>query len=453
MWTGTVVTGVLAAGVVLFAPTAFPLVGGLLGVLVAAAVVRRQWHAAGRYILAGSAAAAVLAGLLALNYATTGMAEISPFRPFWRHADQTVFSRWVSPYLMTLLEEGSAAGMGDVQLVNWEGSTRLEFVAQLVRVRAARFFVLDGLVSPEYLVGGWVAGLCLLLVRGRRTRLDFGQAAIPVVGTLAVAVGLSQVANQPVSVYRYFSFTIFFTVAAPTLGWVLVFRLAPSRQWVGLTSYILPTVVVGAATYHGFADVPTDEYDHAVKFAGGNVSLADAYRRRGAVSEPAVAYRKQIGTAARVYTFNLNDYSMSPGAEVESFVSFGLHQDWHTVMFEPPAAARAALQAQRLDYFVINFKSRVIDVLQYAPLFRPENLAQNFAVAWTDGDVYLLTWAGPGTTPLPESFFWRYTDEHFAGTIDLKPLYDQVARIYAANRGRPYPVVRDPNLPRVKGWQ
>ena len=46
--------------------------------------------------------------LLVTNYAIAGLFEITPFRTFWRFADQERFAQWVSPFLMLLLELGSS---------------------------------------------------------------------------------------------------------------------------------------------------------------------------------------------------------------------------------------------------------------------------------------------------------------------------------------------------------
>jgi hypothetical protein len=157
-------------------------------------------------------------------------------------------------------------------------------------------------------------------------------------------------------------------------------------------------------------------------------------------------------------------------------------------MFEPPGRAREVLRQQGLNHFLIDFKEDFWDIIQYSPLFSPDNIGNFLRVAWNEGDAYLLTWPGPGTRPLPESFLarYRYTVSRAAlpvagaGTagllgsplgqgpflaasalvpgrvspaVDLSPLYERVRLIYEANKGKPYPIWRDPTLPPVKGWQ
>ena len=453
--------GLFAGHAVLFAPTCFPLVAGILGLTAATAALHRRWALARGLAVGIGVAGAVLAGTLALNYAVTGMAEISPFRPFWRFADQERFSRSVSPYMMVLLGEGSAAGMGEIQVMKPEQMTRWEYIRQLVRWHAAAPYLPPGAAAAGC-VALLVAGVLAVRVSRRRAPgPEVWRVAVPVLGALTVAVVLSQFVTQPTSVYRYFSFTTFFSVAAAVGLWVMVFRAIPYRRLVGLTSYALPAVVTGWVTISTLTDIPEDEVRNTVRFAAGRISMAHAYAtRQSAVQMPTVEARWAVGDpTARVYTFNQNNYSMAPGCEVESFVSFAFRRDWHTVMFESPEVAREALRAQGLNYFLIDFNAVVIDVIPYAPLFRPENIGKYLRVAWSQGDIFLLTWrdtdapGAGGADPLPCEFICRYDESYFTQWVDFRPLYEQVRTIYEGNRGRAYPVYRDPALPPVRGWQ
>jgi hypothetical protein len=246
---------------------------------------------------------------------------------------------------------------------------------------------------------------------------------------------------------------VFFVVAGAVGLWAVFFRLLPCRALVGLTSYLVPTALTGWIALQTFLAVPADEFRNCWKFALGRTGLADAYAYRQAVYPPAVAASRAAGGGARVYTFNLNNYCMAPGCEQESFVSFALHQDWHEVMFGPAPRARELLQRQGLNYFLIDLGKDIIDVIQFSPLFAPGEIADNFEVAWHEGDVYLLTWAGSGGTPLPDDFPCRYETVCESQSFNLAALYERVWLIYYQNQGKSYPVRRDPKLPPVKGWQ
>jgi len=150
---------------------------------------------------------------------------------------------------------------------------------------------------------------------------------------------------------------------------------------------------------------------------------------------------------------NVANFSMAPDCEVESFVSFALHRGWHEIMFGPSPQAREVLQAQGLNYFLIDLGASVVDILQYSPLLCPANIQKNFEVVWRQADVYLLTWPGSNTTRLPAEFMQRYGEEYFTRCLDLRNLYGRVKLIYEQNKDQPYPIRRDPSLPPVKGWQ
>jgi hypothetical protein len=451
----TFFTSLLVMHTILFAPTTFPLVLLTFALLVLAAAVKKSWPLVRSFSVVGGVAAAVLLSLMANNYLVTGMAEITPFRTYWKYADQEKFSKSWSPYLMVLLEEGSAPGMGDIQVVEHTNITRFEYIKQIVRAHTIRYF-LPGwdLVSGKYVASVLVCACVVLYLVGRRAPFPLWRVAIPIGGMLLVAVGLSQIVNQPISAYRYFSFTVFFTVTGVVVLWIVLFRLLPSRKLTGFTSYLLPTGLTCWITVHTFIALPDDEFRFCRDFTLGRTSLADGYGyRQHAVYPPAVAMRRLIGPEARVYTFNQNNYSMAPGCELESFVSFALGTDWHEIMFEPPERARELLQKQGLNYFLIDFDSLVLDLSQHSALFQPANVEKYFGVRWRQGNVYLLTWRGNDTEPLANDFMCRYNDDYFNKWFCTRPLYERVKLIYEMNKGNPYPIRRDPTLPPVKGWQ
>jgi hypothetical protein len=131
--TWSLYAALFAANTVLFAPTACPLVVVLLALGMLGWALRKHWRMAQCFGAAIAAATAVLAFLLALNYRTTGLAEVTPMRFFWKHADQERFSQVWSPYLMVLLLEGSAPEMGNVEVTLPSGTSLWEFSKTLLR--------------------------------------------------------------------------------------------------------------------------------------------------------------------------------------------------------------------------------------------------------------------------------------------------------------------------------
>jgi len=444
----TLITAVLVAHTVLFAPTSLPLVLVMIGLGLIGAGLYRRWPLVRSLLVLSLVGPSVVVGLMALNYKITGMVEITPFRTCWKFADQEKFSKWWSPYLMVLLEEGSAPDMGDIQVVKHLDMPRHAYIKQVLRAEAVRCFL-----PHQLCVIGVAGGIVLLFLRGRRIPFSLFRVSFLLAGTLASAALLSQIATQPVSVYRYFSFTVLFGVGTAVSAWLLLFRLMRSRRLVWLSSYILPYTVVCWVTAHVVWTIPEVELRRCWNCARGSTSLASGFASTNGVFWPAVAMRKVIGPTARVYTLNVNNYSTAPQCELESFVSFALHRDWHEILFEPAPRAREVLQAQGLNYFVIDLNAIVVDIIQYSPLLCPENIRDNFEVAWREGDVYLLTWPGSSTTPVPEGFMDRYRDEYFTRWFNLRDLYGRLNLIYQQNKGQHGPIHRDQWLPPVKGWQ
>ena len=89
------------------------------------------------------------------------------------------------------------------------------------------------------------------------------------------------------------------------------------------------------------------------------------------------------------------------------------------------------------------------------PLFRPESIQDSLAVAWRGGNTYVLTWPGPGTRPIPDSFIrgYRASIADAQVTADWRGLYERLELVYRENPDQSYPLRVDRSLPRVRGWQ
>jgi hypothetical protein len=480
LWAWSLFAALFAAGTVLFAPTAYPLVVVLLGLGMLGWAAGRQWQMLKCFGGALAAATAVLASLLALNYWTTGLAEVTPMRLFWKHADQERFSKVWSPYLMVLLEEGSSPDIGKAALMWPAGMSRWQFAKSLIRYEhlSKFFFPREAWIIIWLLIG-------LSLIRGGRPRFGLARALLLILGFLAACPLLGSASAQHASAFRYFSFTLFFVNLFGALTWATIFELAP-RPFFGKLARVVPAVFACLLALATLARIPTKELTDRLMFSLGRKSLASCYESGGGLHASAARATGNLPPGSRVYSFSFL-YCTAPDREVVTFVSYALGRRWHEIMFEPPGRARDALQQQGLDYFLVDLNEEFMDIMQYSPLFSPENIAESLQVAWEEGDVYLLTWPGPGTRPLPGSFLARYrcilaqtalpalgaSTVGLAGspgqgpflatsalvpgrasqTFDCAQMYERMRTIYEANKGKPYPVWRDPALPPVRGWQ
>jgi hypothetical protein len=442
----------LAANVVLFQTTAYPLVLALLGLGTLGWAIRKQWP---MMLCLGSpvvTSTGVLASLLFLNYWTTGLAAETPMRFFWKYADQGRFSEVWSPYLMILLQEGSAPGLGGAWLRSPPGVSLWQFAKSILRYdHLFKIFIIPKIaIIVIWSLIGW------LLIRGGRPRFDLVRALLLVLGFLAACVPLACVSGQHISAFRYFSLTVFFINLFGFLAWVTLVELLPGRPAFKKLIYGAFGILAFLTALTTFVRIQTDELTECLLFSLGRKNLAITYAFKRGLLDHVLLATSAVPAGSRVYSFNTHEYCMLPDREVESFVSYALGKDWHEIMFEPPKRARSLLHQQGLDYFLVDLRSQedprsLEDIIQFSPLFCPENIANDLQVAWSEGDLYVLTWPAPGTRPLSESFLARY--RHCSKTCNRFQLYDRMRVIYASNKGKPYPIWRDPALPPVPGWQ
>ena len=66
------------------------------------------------------------------------------------------------------------------------------------------------------------------------------------------------------------------------------------------------------------------------------------------------------------------------------------------------------MQTGGLNYFFFTTEMDVNDVLPQTKLFAPNQIGEYLGIKWTDGPSYLLTWLGPGVTPLTPEWVAGY---------------------------------------------
>jgi hypothetical protein len=142
----------------------------------------------------------------------------------------------------------------------------------------------------------------------------------------------------------------------------------------------------------------------------------------------------------RIWSMHNTAYCMLPDCRVETWPAFTTTRDWDRLMFGTPEEGRAALRAAGLDFFL--FSTDLLlnnDPLPRSPLLAPDNIASYLGMRWTDGTTTLLTWLGPGVTPLDPEWVARYRRAVAeSGSVQSFPL-DQFRTIYANLRATPHP--------------
>jgi hypothetical protein len=458
-WRMLTVCAMLGAGCILNAPSAFavtlPLCAGLT---LFAFFVRSRRKAAPGLALLTAGLCCGLGITFILNYSFTGMAEINPFRLFWSHVDLERFSRWVSPYMMVLLDQGSGdagklTGPDIKALFKFRNYAALFKFAQITGLFQLHVLATAALVGALGLRPA-NAGLSATLRR-------FGEIALPCLLFAAAILTVGLVTRQGVSYQRFTGFALLPTTVLTLLFWQLLLcgPLQHPRRGALLAGCFALVLAANC-----LATVPQRlsqaDRDAAQAFLIGQYSIGQQYTRLGALWPPATEIREITGNArVRLLHVASSTESMAPYAPLETDISFSLRGKWHVAMFAPADQARACLEEQQLNYFLLDMTKPFFDLLIYSPLFAPESLARNFRVIWRKGDAFLLTWADR-TPEKPLSADSRellqrwddcmaYSEKNWA----LRGLYERVRSIYEFNNKSTTNIRIPERMPSVRGWQ
>jgi hypothetical protein len=390
--------------------------------------------------------------VLAINYTITGLMELTPFRVFWKFADQERFLHWVSPFLMLLLDLGSSPDLGSLSPPDLNQFPPFTLLAAIFR--------LDRL-SP-YL---WPFGIPLIAalsmtVWALRARPQARQYLLAshagICGAmLASAFLLFFSVNQIGSLFRLYMFTIFPVVTLASIPFAIsrLFAAQGARTAIGL-------LVAGLVFFAPFSEIsktPPDQRKLALRYLVGDADMAEVYASQNAVWPAALEMSAVAEPGAPIWLSQVGwHFCVAPACNTQSFFSFSMGKQWPAIMFDSPSIAKAALQAEGLNYFAIDTASPFFDLLPYSPMFRPDAIGDYLGVLWTDGTVYLLTWRSDRTTRIPPEFYgaYRKSIESAAKFADFQQLYDRLAGLYEKWKAHPqWPVKLDETLPRIRGWQ
>ena len=459
-WRMLVVCAGLGMGCILNAPAALsvtlPFSGGLA---VLALLLRSRRQAAPGLAAISVGLGCGLALTFLINYRLTGMAEITPFRLFWNHADLERFSRWVSPYLMVLLDQGSGE-MGKLTALRLKLLLKARYYSDVFKpAQLGGLFVLPVLAAGA-LVGALGlrpvdAGLSVVLKRLRET-------ALPGLLFCAVIMAVGIATRQDVSYARFTGFALLPVVLLAMLLWqsLLCAPLLHPRRG-GLLAGVFALVLAANCLATVPQRLPQEDRAAALAFLTGQFSIGQQYTRLDALWPPANEIREIIPADARVRLLHISPptESMAPYAPLETDINFSLRGGWHVVMFDPADQARACLEAQQLNFFLFDTSRPLFDFIIHSPLFAPESLCRNFKVLWRKGDVYLLTWADRAQSePLSRDMQellerWDSCMARSEASTPTKDLYDRVRLIYELNNKSTTDIRIPAGLPPVRGWQ
>lgn len=460
-WRMPALCAVLGFACVMNAPSAFsiaqPFAGGLT---VMALAVRSRRPAASSFAALAAGLGCGLLVTFAINYGLTGMAEINPFRFFWEHADLARFSKWVSPYLMVALDQGSNSEMGTVAALNLKSLFKARFYANIFKFKYA-----GGLFALTPLLAGALAGAICLRPRDASLNAVFRglrETATPCLLFCALIVVLGLITRQEVSYARFTCFALVPMVILAVSFWqfLLSVPLLHPRRGAVLAGIFALTLAASCFSLARFR-LGGDALAATGGFLSGRMSIGEQYRRLSVLWPAATEIREIIPKDARVRVMHIgmDTESMAPFASLETEISFAMRGRWHTAMFAPPEQARACLEAQGLRFFMLDASKPFFDLLVFSPLFQPASLERNFTVLWRKGDAFLLTFAPPDKTGVPSQDMrellarWKDLLAFSQRRKPLRGLYERVRLIYEANGDSPAAIRIPPDLPPAQGWQ
>ena len=450
-----IVCALIYGGLVLVRPQFFMLIAVFLSLMSIYAWASNRRRSAFIYLASLLVSAGVVGAVLALNYSITGLAEVTPFRTFWRYADQARFATWVSPFLMLLLDLGSSPDLGSISMPYLTQFKLLKLLAAVFRIdRAGPVF---GLWGIPFLV---VVGCGLVLLRTGAKRLPLSEGFWSGIAALACMLGASILVfftvNQIGSVFRLYTFCIFPVVMFALLPFVVVRSTFWQTRWVRpITGLALGAICI-AAVPAAVRQIPPQQRSAYSSFAAGVMSIGDAYAAQNAAWDEGLAIAKVVGPGVPVWSSQIARYCVVPGCNFQTFFSYSMGPDWHVIMFDDPVHARAALEKKGLNHFAVDTSKPFFDLLPYSPLFAPDHIQDNLALEWTDGTVYLLTWPGANTRPLPPEFIPAYLKaiKSASTNADLAGLYGSLRDVYVKWKAKSqWPVALESGKPRPRGWQ
>jgi hypothetical protein len=410
---------------------------------------RRREHLAGFCMQLGTVLVSTVA-VLTLNYAVTGLAEITPFRLFWSFADQAKFAHWVSPFLMMMLQLGSSAQMGTIT-APYLGQGSLHVLYQVLHFdRAAPF------MGPAGATFALVVAISVYAIfRGSVLRRGALLSALAILSVMLAASALAALAtlSQFVSIFRLYMFCMLPVIALAALPFAIARAALPRLGAAVIGAIVAVQVLVGinAATATSFS-----YRDLVGRFLIGQVSIANADFQSNALYPPKLAMAIAAG-GKPIWDSQIRNYCAAPECRFESFFSFSLGPNWHTIAFGSPDEAEAALKAAGVDYFSVDASQPFFDILPYAPLFSPHNIAEHFSLAWARDGIYLLTWRSPGLQTIPPEFYTDYEQSKKLGVerADFKGMYDVLDAVYRQWKasGQKWPIQLPAGLALPRGWQ
>ncbi len=427
----------------LFYPTGSAILIGFLGIDFLVGLARgRPMNDVWQNVWVGVVTATTLAVSMLWNFLATGMYEINPFRLFWSLADQKRFSEFTSPYMVRLLEEGSAQDMGHFSSLTLGRIFNLRWYAYLLNLNILECLHITANIMLNVTLG------FLIFITYKRLWSAYGKRTIGSILTLFLVLAVASLPTgkqEGGSLFRMFEFSSYCVLMVFFITLGITANSFLSKKYIPIFSLVLGFCFIFRFGYY----INSLDYEHFI----GSSSLAEYYETTGYFSKDVIEAKKQVGNTERIVVINWTNlrYAYVPGERLETEIDFS-YKKWHRMVFASPEEAKAAFIEEGLNYFLIEFGHQFGSFYSMSPLFTNESIIKNFKIVSRQGNVYVLSWKEnlrPGEKVSDEFLeLWGKRE-----IIDFfGPLYGRVKHYYDT-QGERYPVIVDKSLDQLPGWQ
>lgn len=399
------------------------LLGLVAAMMTAVALAGRRWRDARAFVGLATAGGSGLLAVLAANYLATGLISDQLLPVVWPWTDVRALARWgalpeVTVFIRDLIAFRAAG-------IHWLSPHFIDFVSDFLR-----FDLLKPLFGTIVI---FLAMLGVALARRRWRSISINTAdPLWLLGTVVLALIVAAAAvgaGEPISFFRYTSFCLPIVIALAACGWLYITASVPAPVgWC--IRYLLPPVLLAVALGQFWKH--ENRYlkqivPNTLAFVSGAMSIRDAYGAQqgwagrhewGGIFPGIVGAWRVAGANTRIWNMHLGAYCMLPHCRSETYFSFILSPHLLDMLAGSAEDTRSLMQAEGLNYFFYTTEMDLNDILPLTKPFAPDAIADYIGVKWTDGTSYLLTWLGPGVTPLTPEWVAQYK-----GAVANAPYY------------------------------
>lgn len=395
------------------------LVGIYLTALAVGFAICRRWGNAVDALVAAAAAGCWLLLMATINFIFTGIPSDQLVNPLWPYANLEKIQAWGVLFELLNFHRGSA-GFADVAFPSW--GELLMLLRDFLRLELWWPLLISA--TPVLLFQLWGSKRRAGVSASFDPRLWFCLLAF--MGSVILVALYGGGMRQQISFYRLSTFSYGPMLCLSLLLWHVAMsgrhEMSPMKATVALLvcAVVLTSPWTVLRKNNDVARVRANVLSivgNAAALWQGRLSIEGAYRNQqgwpgrmpfGAIYPAMEPVLQIVGPRTRVWSFHIHSYCMLPECNAQGVMSFRFSPSWQTVFFGSPDEAVQALKSESLNFFFFSGELGMQDVVPFAPIFSPDHIDRTFAIRWTDGVSYLLTWPGPDTTPISPEFLAAY---------------------------------------------